>query len=159
MLDNQDTTIILTIEQQQAIEETKVRLLNLENEISLGNKALKQLKSESERAIKDKAYQEELLDEIVAKVSSARSQLAEIEPQVIEKTAQLNHLLDFIREETVSHETKNKELTEREEEIKEMEKITYKRETDILNVRDDLNTEMKTHKEKVARLKEVLATL
>lgn len=159
MINNDGGNVILNDEQTRAIEETKSRLFNLESEISIANKNLKAIKAESERAIKDKSYQEQLLSEVIAKVSSARSSLAEIEPQIVEKTALLNDLLNTIREESVIHETKSNELKDREDKIIVKEKQNSEQYALLIATRNSLASSQAEHNAKVARLREFMNTL
>lgn len=121
MLTQPENTIKLSDEQQLAIEEVKNRLSNLESEISIANKNLKGIKLETEKAIKDKMYQEELLSNVVDKISNSTKELSELEPKVTEKTEQLNNLLSTIQKESNSHEIKKTELLSKEKAIKDEE--------------------------------------
>lgn len=161
MIDNQTqpNNPILTSEQIKAIEYSKSILLNLESEISIAQKTLKQTKSENEKAIKNKSYQEELLNEVFTKVSTATSKLVEIESQVLEKNAQLNNLLDHIREETVSHETKSNELQDREEKIVIREAQLDEKDRTLNMIALTLDKDTEIHNQKVIKLKEFTSTL
>lgn len=147
-----------TSEQIGQLDEFQKRLFNLENETTIATSVLKTVKAESQRAAKDKAYQEELLAEIVKKISIARDSLNELEIKIGVKTTELNNLVEQIREQYVSHETKSNELKEREEKIIKEEKVLVLKEKKITESNQHLSSHIETHNQKVAKLKEVIAT-
>lgn len=159
MIDNQTqpNNPVLTPEQTQAIEYSKGILLNLEGEISIAQKALKQLKSESERAIKDKDYQEEMLIDITKKVNTASVQLEELTAQINENIEQLNLLREESKNLSVSHEEKSTELANREFVVSKKETELCNKEIDLNKEIEILNTDKVNHAEKVTKLKEVIS--
>ncbi len=158
MTDNETNTPILTPEQLKAIEYSKTVLHNLEAEISIAQKTLKQTKSESERAIKDKAYQEGLLNEI--------------SPKVIEKTSQINALNEEINNASTVFsklqaeiKTKTAEQVEKDSEFQAksdgLDKIIaeYNEKTTQSNKKEaSLQKDNMIFNQKVAELKRVIST-
>lgn len=158
MIDNntQPSNPVLTPEQTHAIEYSKSILLNLEGEISIAQKTLKQTKSESERAIKDKIYQEELLKEITDKINITSPILTQLELSISEKTGQLNNLLSTIQEETVIRETKSAEFVDREAKIAERETQLSNQGSAIEKDRIILDNDINEFYKKVERLKDII---
>ena len=148
--------IKLTDEHTRALEEGQSRLFALNGQIDVANRTLKTIKLETERATNDKMSQEELLAEVMAKVSSARSQLVEVEPQIVEKTAELNHLLETIREETTQHEIKKTEFSEREKNLMFKEQELVQKENNYSTANLILLRDKIEHEARVTQLKEFI---
>jgi hypothetical protein len=143
-ISNEEANIKLTPEQTQAIEETKARLFNLESEISIANKNLKFIKGESEKAIKDRIYQEELLEKVsiqvreeetrlatlIASTLSGSNALSEINQEVAKKKEEFATLVTSMRDKAEYISFKENELITREtsvalreEDLKESEEL------------------------------------
>ena len=155
MITNDESNIKLTPEQITAIEYSKSVLLNLEVEISIAQKTIRQVKSESERAIKDKAYQEELLAEVTNQVSASKINLENLTAQINEMIDQLNLLREESKKLGISHQEKSTELSNREF-------VVSKKETELCNKEikhnkdlNDLFIDKTDFDSKVARLKDV----
>ncbi len=159
MLNNNETTTVFNPEQTTQINEYIVRLSNIESEISIAQKNLKAIKSESERAIKDKQYQEELHGEVVNKVTSMRVQANELETKIEESIEILNKLREEVKFESIDHESKTTELKNRELVISKKETELCNKEIALNNAIKILNEEKAVHAEKVTKLKELSTIL
>lgn len=158
MIYTPENNIKLDDKQTQAIEETKIRLLNLEGEISIGNKNLKVIKAETERAIKEKTYQEGLLAAVETKLTLLRESLADLEEKVSGKRKELSDLLAEIEKSTSETELKKIELKEREDAVLSDEIKLTEKDSKLTKIAFALESEKKEFDKKVARLKETLAT-
>lgn len=159
MLSQPENNIKLDDAQTLAIEEVKLRLANLESEISIAQKNQKNLKIENEKLVKDNIYQNELLSATEAKLIPLQAQITDLDDKISTKKDELTQI-------TAEIEVKSKELEPRESAVIEKEKeLNLKAEsikndsialdiakTEIENKVSDFNT-------KVAKLKEVLPTL
>lgn len=158
MLDNEPNTlnIVLTAEQQQAIEETKSRLMNLENEIVIAAKNLKAIKSDSQTAIKDKTYQEELFAKVTAQLETAKANLSSIESQTEDSKSVLALLNSEITTKTAMQVSKEVELRDREEFIISEEQKLKEHEQIVIKLTNEQEQDENIFNTKVAKLKEVI---
>lgn len=82
MLITPENNVSLTDLQTARLEEAKNRLLNFETEISIAQKNIKILKSETENVFKDKAYQEKLLSVATENTKHAQSTLEALHQEI-----------------------------------------------------------------------------
>jgi len=158
MLNNQiEPAIKLTDDQSRAIDETKRTLLNLESEISIASKNLKVTKADNEKLIKERIYQEELLNTITSKVNLVQTTLTELESNIADKTKELTKLNKKI--ETLENDILIKEanLKDREEKIIIEEKKQEEKHNSIIESTYCLSKEKEEFNLKVDKLKEVIS--
>lgn len=128
MIDNNTDTkdIKLTPEQTAQIEAYQVKLSNLLSEIVNHTKILKGTKSECDRAVKERAYQEELLKRIESEIPIKQAEKDSLEKSI----AVMEEQIATARAEDIKlkaeWEEKNTELRERESNVKESEEILAK---------------------------------
>ena len=159
MLSQPENNIKLDDAQTLAIEEVKLRLANLESEISIAQKNQKNLKIENEKLVKDNIYQNELLSATEAKLSPLQVQITDLESKLTVKNNELARI-------TAEIELKSKELEPRESAVLEKEKELIAKEENIKNdsisldiAKTELENKVADFNTKVAKLKEVLPTL
>lgn len=147
---------ILNFDQLRAVDTAQKRLANLQNEVSIAKTDLAGIRAQCESATKERLYQEELSKDLSSKNSASVLKLDTLNGEITEKTAELTHLLDTIKEHIVTHETKENELKDREGAlvVKETEhtknaELHGRKET-------DLNIRTEAFSAKVAKLKEVI---
>ncbi len=124
MITQPENNIRLEENQAKAIEETKIRLLNLESEISIATKNLKNIRTETERATKENAYQNEVLLSLNEQIVSKQVKKDDFESTTIRFEYYLNGLK---KEEAEIKETQAKKLLE----LNEREAIVLERERSL----------------------------
>lgn len=161
MIDNQlDTTNPkFTPEQTQAIEESKSRLLNLETEISIASKNLKAIKGESERAMRDKTYQEGLLTSVTDQTTTAQEKLSAITTSTEKAQESLSAINQEISKQGDILASKKSEFKEREEEISSKETDLISRETSVSLREEDLKNSEEELQDKYAKIKDFAANI
>jgi DNA repair exonuclease SbcCD ATPase subunit len=158
MLNNDTSTIKLTDEQTIQITEVKTRVMNLESEVSIATKNLKSIKGESERAIKDKAYQEELLANVKTQVEEEQKQLNYLISEIANSNTILTKLNTEINIKTETQAKKDKEFSERETTLIQREKEYADKSKKLDENNQIFKGQIDTHNSKVAKLKEVIST-
>ncbi len=148
----------LTFDQLQQIDAAQKRLANIQTEVSVALKVLTEKRLELEQVLKDKDYQEGLLGEVTAKVATITFTLKQLESNVLEKTDLLNHLLDTINTERVSHETKTAEFQEREIKLIAKEQELNQTTQSLAGKMSNYTEATEEFNDKVATLKAVLNT-
>lgn len=125
MIETPEKNIVLSFEQQNHLNTFQNKLANLEGEIVKAQKNLKGIKMESERATKEKEYNEELLSEIGSKIEKNQNQLKDIKTEKELNEQALHSHLEQSKTIQQIHTAKTAELTEREKSlfIKEEEHI------------------------------------
>lgn len=159
MLTQPENNITLSSEQSQAIEEVKNRLANIESEVSIATKNLRVIKADSEKAIKDKAYQEELLVSVSAQVVEKQSILDNLNSSINEASTKLSNLQSEINTKVELQAKMNKELKEREEKIEYQEKVLFTKGNLLDSYREELEQKNNDFNLKVTKLEEVLKQL
>lgn len=160
MIDNQleKNNPKLTSEQTQAIEETKLRLINLESEIVIANKNLKGIRSETEKITKERVYQEELLAVVIPQLKIKQEKCIELGEEIIQKTAQLNNMLNEIQIVVAEQKNKSDKLEERENILNTKQSEFIEKEKTLNMIALTLETESERFHTKVDKLKEVIST-
>lgn len=160
MIDNQleKNNPKLTSEQTQAIEETKLRLINLESEIVIANKNLKGIRSETEKITKERVYQEELLAVVIPQLKIKQEKCIELEEEIIQKKAQLNNMLNEMQIVVAEQKNKSDELEERENILNTKQSEFIEKEKTLNMIALTLETESERFHTKVDKLKEVIST-
>jgi hypothetical protein len=159
MLNNdEEVNIVLTAEQSKAIEETKIRLLNLESEISIASKNLKTLKGETEKSTKDKLYQEELLNSLVSQVTIKQQELVSLVDSIKNASETLGKINSEITAKSQAQEKMVMALKDREDKVKSEELKLAEHEKIVLKISADVKSEEAEFGKKVAKLKEVIST-
>ena len=159
MTDNNTTSNpTLTFDQLQAIDVAQKTLANLQSEITNATKVLRGTKLESDRAVKDKAYQEELLANAKTQVEEETKQLNYLTSEIAQSNVILGKLNDEINSKTDIQKKKDDDLQARESAVQN-------REIEVAKVESSLGTKVSAHAEtsqtfnsKVAKLKEVIST-
>lgn len=159
MIDNKldDKNIKLTAEQTAGLEEYQLRLSNLLSEIVNHTKILKVTQKDCDKAVKERAYQEELLTQIAPKVVEKQTQLDALNGEISNATTTLSKLQAEIGIKTAEQAKKDSEFENRENYVKSEE--------EKLQIHQQMVTKLTTEKEqaenifnqKVAKLKEVIA--
>ena len=157
MLTQPENTIKLSDEQTLAIEETKNRLANLEAEISIATKNFKTIKQDTEKAIKERVYEEERLNSIVNQIKPLEDKKVELESAIIEKIAELGKINSDIKESVVKQEEKEKELNDREELVVKNDKYLSERKEILDNKEIEIKDQTDSFNSKVSKLKEVIS--
>ena len=128
MLNQPENNIKFSDIQLETIEKYKSMVLNLETEIKIATTTLKGLKSDVEKTIKEFNYQNDLLEEIKAKVTPLEEKVIELESSIKEKTKEVSELNEYISNKSaeiedslVVSQRKNEELTIRENTLLESE--------------------------------------
>lgn len=131
MIKESSKNVELTFDQLQQIDVVKKQLANLESEIVTATKVLKGTKLECDRVLKEKSYQEELLNEKDTRVN-------QLEQQKNDLIAEINTFattLDDIKEQTKilneEHYQKTTDLIAREKAITNSEAMLTKKVEDI----------------------------
>lgn len=157
MINTPTGSIKLTLENMQLLAEMEGRVSVLQSEIDNREKIIKGMKKESDRAVKDKAYQEELLATSITQAEAKTKELKGLNDNITEKTAQLNELLsqfkehtDLMTSEKASHDDRESKIVSRETEISNQGSDLGKKEIILNNDKADFNS-------KVAKLKEVIS--
>jgi hypothetical protein len=158
MIDNNTTANpTLTFDQLQAIDVAQKTLANLQSEITNATKVLKGTKMESDRAVKEKVYQEELLSDLTLQVESKTITISTLDKDIDEKTTSLNELLsqfkehtDLMASEKASHDERESKISEKEQQLSNLGNALGKKEIILNNDKADFNS-------KVATLKEVIS--
>ena len=73
MLNQPSDNIVLTFEQQQQVETAKKWLNNLQNETTIAVAKLTEVRADSDRIVKEKAYQDDLLKSVTEKVKELQA--------------------------------------------------------------------------------------
>ena len=157
MLTQPENTIKLSDEQTLAIEETKNRLANLEAEISIATKNFKTIKQDTEKAIKERVYEEERLNSIVNQIKPLEDKKVELESAIIEKIAELGKINSDIKESVVKQEEKEKELNDREELVVKNDKYLSERKEILDNKEIEIKDQTDSFNSKISKLKEVIS--
>lgn len=156
MINSTYPNVKLTFEQEQQIEATKEILRNLESEITIAQKALKGVKLECDRAVKEKAYLEEINSNLANDIEIIKSVKSELDisyntlnTSYIEKTKELEAKVKINQEKETFLMDKENALNIKESEIKDQE-IKINKKIEDLNIASDI------HKNKVNKLKEAI---
>jgi chromosome segregation ATPase len=159
MIDNNTSANpTLTFDQLQAIDVAQKTLANLQSEINNATKVLKGTKMECDRAVKNQAYNEELLGNLTTQVETKTKELADLKESITEKTAMLNELLSQFKEHTdlmtkgkADHDDRETKITKREQELNS-------KDSQLVKIQFALESEKSDFNSKVAKLKEVIST-
>lgn len=108
----------LTSEQLESIEVVKMRLSNLENEISIATKNLSNLKKEAIKVTNEREYQEELLEKAVAQFSIKSAELNSLEASVVELEKDAATKQELISKSEKELGIKEEEFNRRDEQLK-----------------------------------------
>lgn len=131
--ETEEENVKLSEEENFKLTEAQRRLHVIQNEISLANKNLQLTSRDSEKAYKEKLYQEELLKNIQDQVEALKREKEEISIRLDADVATLNELLKKIKEGESVYNIKNKQLNEREEKLNKDEEAHKKNVQDFNN--------------------------
>lgn len=149
----------LSPEQTAQLAEFYPKLSNLESELAILTKNVRATKLESERSVKDKAYQEELLVGVTVQVEAKKSELTILHQTNNEIKEILAKLNSEISEKSSKITAKEMELKNREAEVEKGEKEVETKQNALNSAITTLSRDKSEHQEKVSRLKEVISTL
>lgn len=158
MINTPSNNIILSIEEQNRVNFLENRLKNFQDEITIAKKQLEDTRIECDKVTKERIYQEELITKAEIKLYPLVTKVGELEKEIVDKTDELDHLLNEIHTKIVGQETKNTELKDREEKIESQERDLTSREKLITGKNNELINQIDTFDIKVTKLKEIIAT-
>ena len=158
MLDNNSTANpTLTFDQLQAIDVAQKTLANLQSEITNATKVLKGTKMECDRAVKNQAYNEELLAGLTTQVEAKKKELADLLANHTDTSSKLSALNSEIKTKTTEQTTKTAELNDRESLVKSAEEANISNNKMLsISLQKHLG-DIKDFNSKVAKLKEVIS--
>lgn len=156
---NQGETVKLDSTQTQAIEETKSRLLNLEGEISIANKNLKVLKGEIEKSIKEKVYQNELLQTVSAQVLQAQAKFTEITEANVKAAYSVSEINQETAKKTDILNAMESEFRKREDSIADKEADLISREASVEMREEDVKSAERILQIRQARIRDFAETI
>lgn len=158
MLNNEEIkNAEMSIEDRQQMLAFKTILLNLEAEISTANKNLKSIKGDTERAIKEKVYQEELLANTTQQVNDLKIEHSKLVENHSKTSISLASINTEIAQKKSVQEAKEAQLKTREETIVSKEIELSDKESNLTKQKTVLEKNQMEHDSKVAKLKEVTA--
>jgi len=111
MTEQPSSNISLTFEQMAQVEETKKRLSNLENEITIATKNLNVLNKETLKATKEREYQEELISGLSGNIEKLQADKISLENSIIEMEY-------FIKNSQEEVQKANKEISDKKEDLR-----------------------------------------
>jgi uncharacterized protein (DUF3084 family) len=157
MINNSETSNVkLTDEHTKEIEQYQVKLSNLLSEIVNATKILKGTTLESNRAVKDRTYQQDLLATLTPQIQTAQKNLDDLTTRHSETTTKLGLLNTEIAIKTTEYNLKESELKDREAKISQKEKQLSEQGEKLGRETILFNNDKATHNAKVAKLKEVI---
>jgi ABC-type transporter Mla subunit MlaD len=159
MIDTPEKNMELTLEQRQQQNAFQNKLLNLESEVNIATKNLKGIKLESERAEKERKYQEELLANIIPQVEEKTKELKDLQGNITEKTALLNELLAQYKEHADLMVSGKANHDDRESKISSQEADLNERSQSLDKTAERMSKTSEEFFKKVAKLKEVIAEI
>lgn len=155
----EENNVKLTDEQLKAIEMVQHRLTVLQNEVTSATKVLNSIKNDSVVAVRDLAYQNDLLATVTAQVKEAKDKLNVLN----ETNANLTESNSKLGIEIAS---KNAELSTKEAGLADKENTILEKENGLSNKKAWLDKSVREFTEekeefnaKVAKLKEVISIL
>lgn len=153
MINSPESSIILSDSQNAQINEYQRRISNIEGEASIANKNLKILKSEIEKSVAEKVYQENLHAEIFSKTEQSQNILSGLLVKIEQEKEKLSDIKKLSDSLNMSNIVKNDQFIGRENELIEKEKVhNIKVEQYTVS-----QTELLRDKEKVETAKEAIA--
>ncbi len=158
MINEPTSNPTLTFDQLQAQDASQKILANLQSEINIATKVLKGTKLESDRAVKDKAYQEELLANVKIQVEEETKQANYLTSEIAQSNVILGKLNDEINTKTETQKKKDTALQDRETNLVKAENEYIVRNESLGNAIIEYKTTSETFNTKVAKLKEVIST-
>lgn len=121
MIDSPTENVKLTFEQLQQIDVVEKRLSNLQSEIANANKILKGTKSECDRALKEKLYQEELAFNLASQIKELTTSRDNLAKEITLSTQALEDTKKTSKDLSESNYAKTDELLKREQKISQSE--------------------------------------
>lgn len=159
MLNQPEANPKLTFEQLQAIDVAEKKLANLHREIDISTKDLRVLSLDINKAIKERAYQEDLMAGLAPQIEEKKTVIAKLDTEIDTKSVELKTLHAGADEITLANTTKDKELKDREEKVAVKEKEQAENTTRLKHISDSLGNQIDEHNAKVAKLRGVIDTL
>lgn len=117
MIKDTNENVKLTFEQLQQIDEVSKQLINLQSEITTAQKILRGTRLEIDRAIKEKTYQEELLEELKSTVLSFETKKADLVEQINQAITILDETTKRSSDTDLESKIKIDELHKKESEL------------------------------------------
>jgi len=156
MIETPNENVKLSFDQMQAIDLTQKRLSILESEIAVCQKVLRGTKLESDRAIKEKAYQNELLDSVNKQLSEKQSILSKLDEEILVKSNEKAQLLSYVANNKDAQEKREMELKDKEDKVVALEVSSQESINDLKALQVQFQEEQKVFLNKVKALQEVL---
>ena len=148
----------LSFEQLQAIDTTQKRLAVLESEIAIATKVLKGTKLECDRATKEIAYKNELLDSVNLQVKTVEDNLISLNETLANTREELAKVNSEISTKSSVQTAKDMEFKDREDGIVAKE-LALSNKEEVLSKNIAIHeSDRKDFNEKIAKLKEVIDT-
>ncbi len=156
---NDSPNIKLEDAQNQALEEAKGRLMNIESEISIATKNLKVLKGEIEKSIKDNKYQTELLNRVTSQVEETNTRLNVLTTSVLTGSTALSEINQEIGKKGDILKAMEVQFKKREDVISTKEQELVTRETSVGMREEDVKKSELVLKDKHAKIKDFVETI
>lgn len=121
MLTNPDKEIELSEEETKKLAIYFKKLSDLQSDIANNTKTLVGTRSECDRAVKDRQYQEELLATVTEQVTALQAKKESLEADVATHTASITEMAAKAHDIEAAHSAKTAELDSREKALKEKE--------------------------------------
>lgn len=134
MIETPSKNVELTFEQLQQIDVVQKNLANLHNETSIATKLLIVTRKDTEKATKEKVYQEELLADLKIKTEVAEDKLKKVLSALESSEITLKDNIEKAKTVGIANETKNQELYKKEIEIKVSEE-QYQKNVEDFNIK------------------------
>lgn len=153
MIISPESNVKFTDEQTKAIELAQGRLVVIQNEFLIAQKALKQANSDTLATTKERLYQEELLAKLEESAKPLEEKLSTLRSQVIESEDILKTNIENARIVGEENEKLSASLTKRESVVSELESSLKDKEKD-LNIK---LTQLSEEQLKIAKAKDAFS--
>lgn len=148
----------LTLEQLEQINVTQHRLIVLETEIVTASKSLRVVKSELEKTLKDKSYQEELLATLTTQTEELKLTYQGLNDSYKTLSDKVDSINQEIATKTASNLANEKELKSKKDELDVRETELLKKQEVFSKLEKDNQKAFDVFAENVIKLKEVIST-
>jgi len=159
MQTNQGETVKLDEAQAKAIEEAKLRLLNVETEVSIASKNLKVIKADIEKATNEKKYQEDLLGKVTSQLDEANIRLSSLMASALTGSNALSEINQEISKKSDILKAMEIEFRKREDAISSKESELISRESSVELREEDVSKSEEQLQDKHAKIKAFAETI
>lgn len=157
-IDTPNDNVKLNFDQLQAIDTAQKRLSVLESEVGIAQKILKGTKMEIDRAVKEKAYQEEILGTVSAQLNEKKSFASKLDEDILAKQAELHNILSEYKNHSDKMTAEKMEMKDAKDALLAQEKFLASKSLLVSSGSKDLEDNKSEFNEKVSKLKEVIST-